>query len=173
MKTKLFINYRHFTDSATGKDASGNVTSITNKLLSSINDIKKVKMSMPNQWKLLSQLKDYLNKNYDKSQINLSKDWLDILQKLTYSQLETIRKLSSDSSKTIKTDASKTSDTKHKTSDTKNKESNDSENIKLTFMSDQTQSLVNNSTNIQPQMQQVIIYKLNQIKSINIFYIKN
>lgn len=123
-------------------------------------------MSMPNQWKLLSQLKDYLNKNYDKNQINLSKDWLDILQKLTYSQLETIRKLSSDSIKTIKTDASKTSDTKHK-------ESNDSENIKLTFMSDQTESLVNNSTNIQPKMQQVIIYKLNQIKSINIFYIKN
>jgi len=166
VKTKLFINYRHLTDSATGKDASGNVTSITNKLLSSINDIKKVKMSMPNQWKLLSQLKDYLNKNYDKNQINLSKDWLDILQKLTYSQLETIRKLSSDSIKTIKTDASKTSDTKHK-------ESNDSENIKLTFMSDQTESLVNNSTNIQPKMQQVIIYKLNQIKSINIFYIKN
>lgn len=166
MKTKLFINYRHLTNSATGKDASENVTSITNKLLSSINDIKIVKMSMPNQWKLLSQLKDYLNKNYDKNQINLSKDWLDILQKLTYSQLETIRKLSSDSIKTIKTDASKTSDTKHK-------ESNDSENIKLTFMSDQTESLVNNSTNIQPKMQQVIIYKLNQIKSINIFYIKN
>lgn len=116
-------------------------------------------MSMPNQWKLLSQLKDYLNKNYDKNQINISKDWLDILQKLTYSQLETIRKLSSDSIKTA--DISKISDTKHK-------ESNDSENIKSTFMSDQTESLVNNSTNIQPKMQQVIIYKLNQIKSINI-----
>ncbi|GAB1860117.1 Calcium-independent phospholipase A2-gamma [Camponotus japonicus] len=146
-RRKCILLTRHLTDSATGKDASGNVTSITNKLLSSINDIKKVKMSMPNQWKLLSQLKDYLNKNYDKNQINLSKDWLDILQKLTYSQLETIRKLSSDSIKTIKTDASKTSDTKHK-------ESNDSKNIKLTFMSDQTESLVNNSTNIQPKMQQ-------------------
>lgn len=172
MKTKLFINYRQLTDSATGKDASGNVTNITNKLLSSINDIKKVKMSMPNQWKFLSQLKDYLNKNYDKNQINLSKDWLDILQKLTYSQLETIRKLSSDSIKTIKTDASKTSDTKHKTSDIKDKESNDSEDIKLTFMSE-SESLVNNSTNIQPKTQQVIIYKLNQIKSIDLFYIKN
>lgn len=160
-KRKFFINYRQFTDSATGKDAGGNVT---NKLLCSINDIKKVKMSMPNQWKLLSQLKDYLNKNYDKNQINFSKDWLDILQKLTYSQLETIRKLSSDS---IKIDTSKNSDTKHK-------ENHDSENTKLTFVSDQTaESPVNNSINQQPKMQQVIIHKLNQVKSIDILYIKS
>ncbi|XP_050449931.1 calcium-independent phospholipase A2-gamma-like isoform X3 [Cataglyphis hispanica] len=104
-------------------------------------------MSMQNQWKLLSQLKDYLNKtNCDKNQINVSKDWLDILQKLTYSQLETIRKLSSDSIKI--TDTNKNSSTKHK-------ESNDSENVKLTFMSNQTESLIDNSTSTQQKIQQI------------------
>lgn len=109
-------------------------------------------MSMQNQWKLLSQLKDYLNKtNYDKSQIILSKDWLDALQKLTYSQLDTIRKLSSDSIKT--TDPNKS---------VKHKESNDSEN--LTIVSDQTESFLDNSKIVQQKIQQVIIYKLLQIK---------
>ncbi|XP_050449930.1 calcium-independent phospholipase A2-gamma-like isoform X2 [Cataglyphis hispanica] len=146
-RRKCILLTRQFTDSATGKDASGNVTSITNKLLRSINDIKTVKMSMQNQWKLLSQLKDYLNKtNCDKNQINVSKDWLDILQKLTYSQLETIRKLSSDSIKI--TDTNKNSSTKHK-------ESNDSENVKLTFMSNQTESLIDNSTSTQQKIQQI------------------
>ncbi|XP_072759343.1 calcium-independent phospholipase A2-gamma isoform X3 [Anoplolepis gracilipes] len=95
-------------------------------------------MSMQNQWKLLSQLKDYLNKtNCDKNQINISKDWLDTLQKITYSQLETIRKLSSESIKTADT---------NKNSNAKHKESNNSENAKLTFMSGQTESLIDNST---------------------------
>ncbi|XP_029171567.1 calcium-independent phospholipase A2-gamma-like isoform X2 [Nylanderia fulva] len=143
-RQKCILLTRQFTDSATGKNASGNVTNITNKLLRSINDIKKLTMSMQNQWKLLSQLKDYLNKtNYDKNQINLSKDWLDALQKLTYSQLDTIRKLSSDSIKT--TNANKSSNVKHK-------ESNDSEN--LTNMSDQTESLIDNSTIMQQKIQQ-------------------
>ncbi|CAL1673685.1 unnamed protein product [Lasius platythorax] len=103
-------------------------------------------MSMQNQWKLLSQLKDYLNKtNYDKNQISLSKDWLDALQKLTYSQLETIRKLSSDSIKT--TDTSKSLNIKHK-------ESSDSENMKLTLMPNQTESFMDNSTIMQQKIQQ-------------------
>ncbi|CAL1673684.1 unnamed protein product [Lasius platythorax] len=145
-RRKCILLTRQFTDSATGKNASGNVTSITNKLLRSINDIKKVKMSMQNQWKLLSQLKDYLNKtNYDKNQISLSKDWLDALQKLTYSQLETIRKLSSDSIKT--TDTSKSLNIKHK-------ESSDSENMKLTLMPNQTESFMDNSTIMQQKIQQ-------------------
>ncbi|KAL6446002.1 hypothetical protein ACFW04_000990 [Cataglyphis niger] len=145
-RRKCILLTRQLTDSATGKDDSGNVTSITNKLLRSINDIKTVKMSMQNQWKLLSQLKDYLNKtNCDKNQINVSKDWLDILQKLTYSHLETIRKLSSDSIKI--TDTNKNSSTKHK-------ENNDSENVKLTFMSNQTESLIDNSTSTQQKIQQ-------------------
>jgi len=143
----MFINCRQFTDSAADKDTNGNVTNIMNKLLHSINDIKKITMSMQNQWKLLSRLKDYLNKtSYDKNQhINFSKDWLDTLQKLTYSQLETIRKLSS-SSESIKTpDASKNSD--------KDKDKNDSEN--LTLISDQIESLINNSITVQPKIQQV------------------
>ncbi|XP_012220402.1 calcium-independent phospholipase A2-gamma-like isoform X3 [Linepithema humile] len=105
-------------------------------------------MSMQNQWKLLSQLKDYLNKtSHDKNQhIHFSKDWLDTLQKLTYSQLETIRKLSS--SESIKTpDVSKNSDTKDKSK-------NDTENLKVTLISEQTESLVNNSTTMQPKIQQ-------------------
>lgn len=146
MKDKIFFNCRQFTDSAAGKDASGNVTNITDKLLRSISDIKKTTMSMQNQWKLLSQLKDYLNKtSHDKNQhINFSKDWLDTLQKLTYLQFETIRKSSSEAIKT--SDVSKNVDTKE----------NDSKNLRITSISDQTESLVNNSTIIQPKIQQVI-----------------
>jgi len=102
---------------------------------------------MQNQWKLLSQLKDYLNKANDKNQqIIVSKDWLDSLQKLTYSQLETIRKLSS--SETVKT-----TDTS-KSPNTKRKDSNDLENVKLT-MSEQTESLPNHDSAMQPKTQQV------------------
>ncbi|XP_012220400.1 calcium-independent phospholipase A2-gamma-like isoform X1 [Linepithema humile] len=145
---KCILLTRQFTDSTAGKDASGNVTNIADKLLRSINDIKNITMSMQNQWKLLSQLKDYLNKtSHDKNQhIHFSKDWLDTLQKLTYSQLETIRKLSS--SESIKTpDVSKNSDTKDKSK-------NDTENLKVTLISEQTESLVNNSTTMQPKIQQ-------------------
>lgn len=115
---------------------------------------------MQNYWKLLSQLKDYLNKtNYDKNQqIIVSKDWLDSLQKLTYSQFETIRKLSSSGS--VKTtDTSKSSNTKHK-------DSNDLENVKLTLMSEQVLADPE-STTVQPKTQQVIIYKLD--KAIIVF----
>ncbi|CAK9812150.1 Calcium-independent phospholipase A2-gamma [Anthophora plagiata] len=53
-------------------------------------------MSMQNHSKLLTQLKDYLHKfGYDKTlQIILSKDWLDFLQKVTYSQINSLKKLS-------------------------------------------------------------------------------
>lgn len=110
-------------------------------------------MSMQNQWKLLSQIKDYLNKtSHDKNQhVNFSKEWLDTLQKLTYSQLETIRKLSSfDSVKT--SDVSKNSDTKH---ENKHEDKHDSENLKATLISDQTESLGNDSATVQPKIQQV------------------
>lgn len=111
---------------------------------------------MQNHWKLLSQLRDYLNKTSDKNQqIIVSKDWLDTLQKLTYSQLETIRKLSSSGSV-------KTTDT-NKNSNEKHKDSNDLKNVKLTLMSEQV--LANpDSTTVQ---QQVIIYKLD--KAIIVF----
>ncbi|XP_014488689.1 PREDICTED: calcium-independent phospholipase A2-gamma-like isoform X3 [Dinoponera quadriceps] len=101
-------------------------------------------MSMQNQWKLLSQLRDYLNRvNYDKNQqINFSKDWLDTLQKLTYSQLDTIRKLSSDSIKSIEP---------NKSSDTKRKDNNDPENARVSFLSDQAESFIDGSTAVQPK----------------------
>jgi len=150
----MFFHCRQLTDSAAGKDAGGNVTSIVDKFLRSINDLKKAKMSMQNQWKLLSQLKDYLNKANDKNQhIVVSKDWLDSLQKLTYSQLESIRKLSS--SEAVKTTDSKSPNTKHK-------DSNDLENVKLTLVSEQTESLPNHDSTMQPKTQQVIIYILNE-----------
>lgn len=82
------------TDSATGKGYSGSVNK--NKLLNRLNTLWKMKMSMQNHTKLLSQLKDYLNKaGYDKNlQIIFSKYWLDFLQRVTYSQINTLKKLS-------------------------------------------------------------------------------
>lgn len=53
-------------------------------------------MSMQNQSKLLTQLKDYFNKSVsDKNlQTILSKDWIDFLQKVTYSQINTLKRFS-------------------------------------------------------------------------------
>lgn len=146
----MLFNCRQLTDSATGKDASG---SFTDRLLRSISDVKRAKMSMQNQWKFLSQLKDYLNKtSYDKNQqIGLPRDWLDTLQKLTYSQLETIRKLSS-------TDSSKIIDT-GKDLSTKRRDDNDSKNhVRSPLMPEQANSLITDSATItQTKVQQVII----------------
>lgn len=154
---KVSFDCRQLTDSATGKDSGGNVTSITDRFLRSINELKNVKMSMQNQWKLLSQLKDYLNKtNYEKNQqFIVTKDWLDNLQKLTYSQLETIRKLSSGSAKS--TDASKNPSEKQK-------DGKDLENMKLTLMSEQVESLAepDPKTVQQPKAQQVIISQFHE-----------
>lgn len=82
------------TDSAAGKGYSGSVNK--NKLINRLNTLWKMKMSMQNHSKFLSQLKDYLNKaGYDKNlQIIFSKYWLDFLQKVTYSQMNTLKKLS-------------------------------------------------------------------------------
>lgn len=88
--------FRQLTDSAAGKGYSGSVN--RNKLLNRIKNASlwKMKMSMQNHTKLLMQLKDFLHKSgYDKSlQIILSKNWLDFLQKVTYSQINTLKKLS-------------------------------------------------------------------------------
>lgn len=150
---RVFFDCRQFTDSATGKHAGGSVTSVTNKFLRSINNFKKAKMSMQNQWKLISQLKDYLSKtNLDKNQqIIVTKDWLDSLQKLTYSQLETIRKLSSSRSDKT-TDTSKNSNAKHDLES----------DVKLTLMSAESLADPDSKTE-QPKTQQVIVYKLDEI----------
>ncbi|XP_071654074.1 calcium-independent phospholipase A2-gamma isoform X1 [Temnothorax longispinosus] len=147
---KCIVLTRQLTDSAAGKDAGGNVTSATDRFLRSINDLKTITMSMQNQWKLISQLKDYLNKaNYEKNQqLVITKDWLDSLQKLTYSQLETIRKLGSSSGSVNTTDTDKTSSAKHK-------DGNDPENVKLTLVSEQAESVADPDPRAaQPKTQQ-------------------
>ena len=54
-------------------------------------------MSLPSQWKFLAQIKDFLNKSgYEKNvQFVINKDWIDFFHRLTYSQIESIRKISS------------------------------------------------------------------------------
>lgn len=77
----------------TGRDGSA-----VDKLSGSLNIIEKAtKMSMPSQWKFLAQIKDFLNKSgYEKNvQFIINKDWIDFFQRLTYSQIESIRKISS------------------------------------------------------------------------------
>jgi len=131
-------------DNTTSKDASKN---LADKLLRSISHTKETEMSMQNQWKLLSQLKDYLNKtSHDKNQqIGLYKDWLDRLQKLTYSQLEIIRKLSSESNKITVIEK-----------DLNTKRDNDIKNTKVT-LTEQTKPFENDSTIAQSGIQQVIV----------------
>ncbi|KAG7189897.1 hypothetical protein KM043_006067 [Ampulex compressa] len=96
-KCIFLIGYRQLTDSAAGKDNGGNVTNLTNKLLFAVNVSRRIKMSMQNQSKFLSQLKDYFNKSaYDKNLQNvLSKEWLEFVQRVTYMQINTVKKLSS------------------------------------------------------------------------------
>lgn len=88
------MTYRQLTNSAAGKNDGGSID--RNKFLEHINVLWKSKMSMQNHSKLLVQLKDYWHKSgYDKSlQIVLSKDWIDFLQRITYAQINTLRKLS-------------------------------------------------------------------------------
>ena len=90
----MFCICRQFTDSATGKGYSGSVNK--NKLLKRLNGLWKTKMTMQSHSKLLMQLKDHLSKaGYDKNlQIIFSKHWLDFLQRVTYSQMNALKKLS-------------------------------------------------------------------------------
>ena len=62
----------------------------------SMNIIQKTKMTLQNQWKLLTQLKGYLNKSEnDKNvQLILSREWMDLIQKVTYAQFNSIRNFS-------------------------------------------------------------------------------
>lgn len=91
-----FLDHRQLTDSATGKASQKNITNLWTKFLLSVKIIKKENMSMKNQSKLFAQLKDYLNKSgYEKNlQIILSKYWIELVQKIEYTQGYTIRKLS-------------------------------------------------------------------------------
>lgn len=81
---------RHLAENAS-RDVSGNGSTLMGSL------IQKSKMSMPNQWKFLAVIKDFLNKSaYEKNlQLIINKDWIDFFHKLTYSQIESIRRFSS------------------------------------------------------------------------------
>ncbi|XP_014598849.1 PREDICTED: calcium-independent phospholipase A2-gamma-like isoform X3 [Polistes canadensis] len=87
---------RQLTDSAVHRGAQRSVKNLKKKFLLSIRNIRKEDMSMQNQSKLLTLLKDYLNKfGYEKSlQVILSKYWVELIQKIEYTQGNTIRKLS-------------------------------------------------------------------------------
>lgn len=87
---------RQLTDSATGKGSQKSITNLRKKFLLSIKNIKKENMSMQNHSKLFAQLKDYLNKSgYEKNlQVILSKYWIELIQKIVYTQGDTLRKLS-------------------------------------------------------------------------------
>lgn len=91
---RFIVLSRQFTDSATGKGYSGSVNK--NKLLKRLNGLWKTKMIMQNHSKLLLQLKDHLSKaGYDKNlQVIFTKHWLDFLQRVTYSQMNALKKLS-------------------------------------------------------------------------------
>lgn len=84
------------TDSATGKGSQKSITNLRKKFLLSVKNIKKENMSMQNHSKLFAQLKDYLNKSgYEKNlQVILSKYWIELIQKIVYTQGDTLRKLS-------------------------------------------------------------------------------
>lgn len=108
--------YRSLTESATGRNAGEG--SLVNKLtsLESLKIVDKTKMSMHSRLKLLGQLKDFFNKSsYDKNlQLMLNKEWIDFIQKLTFAQIETIRKYSPDDIRDKKEKLEKTDETKEK-----------------------------------------------------------
>lgn len=69
---------------------------MASKLSGTLSIVQKTKMSLQNQWKLLTQLKGYLNKSeYDKNfQFVMSKEWMEIIQRITYAQIENVRSFS-------------------------------------------------------------------------------
>ncbi|XP_058797381.1 calcium-independent phospholipase A2-gamma-like isoform X3 [Phymastichus coffea] len=71
-------------------------------------------MSIHNRLKLLSQLKEFFNKNsYDKNlQLILSKEWMDLFQKLTYAQIASVRKYPVDESRIQEQNVKKNMDEK-------------------------------------------------------------
>ncbi|XP_015171911.1 PREDICTED: calcium-independent phospholipase A2-gamma-like isoform X2 [Polistes dominula] len=105
---------RQLTDSAIHREVQRSVKNLRKKFLLSVRNIRKENMSMQNQSKLLTLLKDYFNKfGYEKSlQVILSKYWVEFIQKIEYVQGNTIRKLSlvnvqKQSDKILKGDESK------------------------------------------------------------------
>lgn len=88
----MLLCYRQLTHSTVNKNNGKNT--YRNKFFKHLNIWWKIKMTMQNYSKLLALLKDYANKaGYDKNlQINFSKDWLDVLQRMTYTQINALKK---------------------------------------------------------------------------------
>lgn len=91
----FFLCYRRLSNGPRDKNSYETIND--NRLLNSISIVWKSKMSMQSHSKILAQLKDYLNKSgYNKNlQIIFIKDWFDFLQKLTYSQINALKRFSS------------------------------------------------------------------------------
>ncbi|XP_058797379.1 calcium-independent phospholipase A2-gamma-like isoform X1 [Phymastichus coffea] len=107
---------RSLTESAAGRNAAENSNALASQLsdTGSINILNKTKMSIHNRLKLLSQLKEFFNKNsYDKNlQLILSKEWMDLFQKLTYAQIASVRKYPVDESRIQEQNVKKNMDEK-------------------------------------------------------------
>lgn len=106
---------RSLTESATGRNAGEG--SLVSKLTSaeSLKLVDKAKMSMHSRLKLLGQLKDFFNKSSSEKnlQLVLNKEWIDFLQKLTFAQIETVRKYSPDDTRDKKDETDKASEEKN------------------------------------------------------------
>ncbi|XP_012263482.2 calcium-independent phospholipase A2-gamma-like isoform X2 [Athalia rosae] len=103
---------RQFTGSAASRDGTANVTTAeADKMPDPVNLLRNTKMSMPHYWKFLSQLKEYLNKSgYEKNlQLVINKDWINFFQRITYAQVESIRKFTDDEIRKAKSKASSSS----------------------------------------------------------------
>lgn len=87
---------RRFTQSAADKDGQRSITNLREKVLLSVKNFRKTNMSMQNQSKFLTQLKDYLNRSgYDKNiQVIFSKYWVEIMQKMPQAQVDGFKRLS-------------------------------------------------------------------------------
>lgn len=87
---------RRLTESATGRNDSENLKTMSDKLSNSVNLISKSKSTMAlTQWKVLTQLKGYLAKpEYKNFHIILNKYWMEAVQRMTYPTTETIRAFS-------------------------------------------------------------------------------
>lgn len=95
---------RQFTESAASRDGSSSLATVSDKMSSrGVNILRNTKMSMPHYWKFLTQLKDYLNKSGYEQNLRLvvNKDWINFFQRITYAQVESIRKFADDEAKKL------------------------------------------------------------------------
>lgn len=149
----MYIHFsRSLTESAAGRNAGdGSLVTKLTTVESLKLQVDKAKMSMHSRLKLLGQLKDFLNKtSYEKNlQVMLNKEWIDLIQKLTFAQIETVRKYSPD-----------IRDKKEKNEKTETEEK-DSENLKdKTIVKSAPTTLPTQKNEILPKTKNVSTYML-------------